>query len=89
MPVELLSRKSADALPVWFVPNNGKLDPDPGELARAWLGANGFSGKPGEFFLLPAADGRIAGAVVGTGAEEGRNKIARRGMVLREPAEAG
>jgi leucyl aminopeptidase len=71
MPVELLSRKSADALPVWFVPNNGKLDPDPGELARAWLGANGFSGKPGEFFLLPAADGRIAGAVVGTGAEEG------------------
>ncbi len=70
MPVELTSRKVGNALPIWLASANGELAPDPGTTARAWLENTGFSGKSGEFALLPSPDGKVAGAVLGIGAPD-------------------
>jgi len=39
-----------------------------GSAEAAWLSSSGFKGKAGGFSLLPAADGRVGGAVLVTGA---------------------
>lgn len=47
---------SADAFPAWLA---GQA-----ECAQAWLDSTGFNAKSGRSALIPAADGRLAGAVL-------------------------
>ena len=62
----------AKAIPIWLV-TKAKEDKDLAELgapARAWLEATGWKPAAGRHALLPDANGRIAGVVLGLGGEE-------------------
>jgi leucyl aminopeptidase len=61
------SAAKAQATPIWFV-HSGNLDSvrrQFDERERAFVAAAGFEAKPGRLLLLPAADGKLAGALFG------------------------
>jgi leucyl aminopeptidase len=61
------SAAKAQATPIWFV-HPGNLDSvrrQFDERERAFVAAAGFEAKPGRLLLLPAADGKLAGALFG------------------------
>ena len=60
---------TSPALPIWLVAGGRPLDQIAG-LSReqqAWLAAQDFKGQAKRHVLLPGADGRPAGAVLGIG----------------------
>ena len=61
------SASRAQATPIWFVhPGNlNSVRKELGERGGAFVSAGGFDAKPGRLLLLPAADGRLAGALFG------------------------
>ena len=66
----LLTSDPGDSRPLWLVTEAELprwLSEQPAEVA-AWARANGFQAERHRVLTLPAADGRIAGAVVGLGA---------------------
>ena len=61
------SAGKTQARPIWFV-HSKNLDvvcKELGERERAFVAAGGFEAKPGRLFLLPAADGKLAGVLFG------------------------
>lgn len=70
MTVKIVTAKSADSRPIWFIGKNkvdqAALTPD----AQSWAGANDFNGEAGRVLVLPGKDGSIAGALFGTGDDE-------------------
>ena len=61
------SAGKAQATPIWFV-HSGNFDSvrkELGERERAFVAAAGFEAKAGRLFLLPTADGKLAGALFG------------------------
>lgn len=68
MPVEIVSALE-QARPVHAVNQGGLENAGLDEQALGWANANGFSGKSGEVLVLPGPDGKIAGALFGTGPE--------------------
>ncbi|MFD1198198.1 leucyl aminopeptidase family protein [Brucella gallinifaecis] len=84
MTVEIITAKSADSRPVWFIGKNAidqaGLAPD----ASAWAKANDFNGEAGRVLILPSKDGTIAGALFGTGeAEQGGQSQLLAGKLAR------
>lgn len=70
MTVEIVTAKSADSRPIWFIGKN-KID----QIAliadaQSWAKANDFNGEAGRVLVLPGKDGSIAGALFGTGDDE-------------------
>lgn len=70
MTVEIVTAKSADSRPIWFIRKN-KID----QIAlianaQSWAKANDFNGEAGRVLVLPGKDGSIAGALFGTGDDE-------------------
>ena len=66
-PVFVNAGKKTQATPIWFV-HSGNLDSvqkDIGESGRAFVATVGFEAKAGGLLLLPAADGKLAGALFG------------------------
>jgi len=61
------SASKAHGVPIWFVHagNADSIRRGLGERERAFVGAAGFEPKPGRLLLLPAADGKLAGALFG------------------------
>jgi leucyl aminopeptidase len=55
----------AQAIPIWFVhaDNSEAVHQGLGERSRAFIDAAGFEPKPGRLLLLPAADGKLSGAL--------------------------
>ncbi|KQU64294.1 cytochrome C oxidase subunit II [Aminobacter sp. DSM 101952] len=70
MPVELLDAKSSDALPIHLVAKDGLGNAGFAPEIVAWASANGFAGEAGKVLAIPGADGRLAGALFGTGQQE-------------------
>ncbi len=70
MTVKIVTAKSADSRPIWFIGKNkvdqAALTPD----AQSWARANDFNGEAGRVLVLPGKDGSIAGALFGTGDDE-------------------
>ena len=69
--------EAANALPLWLTSEQGYSD---WEAARAtehrrWLQSQGFKGERGRVLTLPAADGGLAGAVLGLGSTPGCNSL--------------
>ncbi|MFN3560118.1 MAG: leucyl aminopeptidase family protein [Brevundimonas sp.] len=60
---DLLTADATGALPVRVVGKGVALD----GAERAWAGANDFTGKVGQFLLLPGPDGAPVGALFGAG----------------------
>lgn len=71
MPLELVEQKSPDSRPVHLVRKEGLEDAGLDASALGWAKANGFSGQSGRVLLLPGKDGAVAGALLGTGNENG------------------
>lgn len=67
MPVELLDTKPSGALPIHLVAKDGLESAGLTTEILAWANANGFSGEAGKVLAVPGADGRLAGALFGTG----------------------
>ena len=67
MPVELFDAKPAGALPIHLVAEDGLESAGLTFETLAWADANGFSGEAGKVLAIPGADGRLAGALFGTG----------------------
>jgi leucyl aminopeptidase len=66
-PVFVNAGKNAQATPIWFV-HPGTLDSvrkEISERGRTFVATAGFEAKPGRLLLLPAADGKLAGALFG------------------------
>jgi leucyl aminopeptidase len=63
------NEKATEALPIWQIREDSDLAAiwDGQGLGAEWLEAIGFSGKARRTALIPAADGSLAGAVLGTG----------------------
>ena len=61
------SAGKAQATPIWFVhpANLNSVRKELGERERAFVSAGAFEAKPGKLFLLPAADGKLAGVLFG------------------------
>ncbi|HLA20549.1 MAG TPA: leucyl aminopeptidase family protein, partial [Pseudolabrys sp.] len=61
------SAGDARATPIWFI-HAGNADsvlPGLSGHERAFIKATGFEPKPGRLLLLPAADGKLGGALFG------------------------
>ncbi len=71
MPVTLSAKRGKAARPIHFVAKDNLEAVALTDGERAWARANGFSGEAGRVLLLPAADGSVAGALFGLGAETG------------------
>ena len=72
-PVFVSAGKKTQATPIWFV-HSGNLDSvqkEIGERARAFVATAGFEAKAGRLLLLPAGDGKLAGALFGRGGGAG------------------
>ncbi|CAN7638826.1 leucyl aminopeptidase family protein [Aminobacter sp. LjRoot7] len=67
MPVELFEQKPSDALPIHLVAKGGLENAGLTADVLAWANANGFAGEAGKVLAIPGADGRLAGALFGTG----------------------
>lgn len=70
MPVELLDTRPADALPIHLVAKDGLESAGLAPEILAWANANGFAGEAGKVLAVPGANGRLAGALFGTGQSE-------------------
>jgi leucyl aminopeptidase len=70
MAVEFVESKSRSARPVYLVAKNALpgIGLDPGSLA--WAAANDFNGQADRVLILPGENGAVAGALLGTGAED-------------------
>ena len=94
MPVELLDAKPADALPIHLVAKDGLEQAGLQPAVLAWAEANGFAGEGGKVLPVPGSDGKLAGALFGTGQEENglgfgalaRNLPAANWHFARQPA---
>lgn len=64
--------ESAAALPLYLIAAGDPLPAGLSDAQRAFAEAQGFAGGLGALCLLPGADGRIAGALVGDGAAPAR-----------------
>ncbi|MDX2202125.1 MAG: leucyl aminopeptidase family protein [Hyphomicrobiaceae bacterium] len=85
----IAQENSADARPLWLT--RGELAADGAGLTpaqRAWLAAQGFKGQARRQVLLPGADGAIAGAVIGLGAERPRDPMDKPELALGHLAPA-
>lgn len=71
MPVELVETKPKAALPVHLVARGGLEAAGLAPSSIAWASANGFSGEAGRTLVVPGENGAVAGALFGTGDEEG------------------
>jgi leucyl aminopeptidase len=62
-----VSAGKTQAVPIWFVhsENLDSVRKELGERERTFVTAGGFEAKPGRLFLLPAADGKLAGVLFG------------------------
>ncbi|WP_395448385.1 leucyl aminopeptidase family protein [Aminobacter sp. UC22_36] len=67
MPVELFEQKPSDALPIHLVAKGGLENAGLSAEILAWANANGFAGEVGKVLAIPGTDGRLAGALFGTG----------------------
>src|SRR3974390_984049 len=67
MPPCLASAGEGRAVPIWFIHagNADSIRQSLSERERAFVAATGFETKPDRFLLLPAADGKLAGALFG------------------------
>lgn len=70
MPVEILISEPKMCLPVWLVEKGGVSASDLPETAKTWARENGFDGVAASFLTLPGADGKLAGALFGLGAND-------------------
>ena len=70
MPVELLDAKPDNALPIHLVAKDGLEQAGLQPAVLAWAEANGFAGDAGKVLAIPGADGKLAGALFGTGKDE-------------------
>jgi leucyl aminopeptidase len=58
----------ATETPIWLVEKGGSLDGLSLDAAqRSWVAAAGFKGSAKQHLLVPAADGRLAGVLLGVG----------------------
>ncbi len=56
------------SIPIWLARAAGWVDTAPlSDAQKAWVAAQGFKGAARKHLLLPAADGTLAGAVLGLG----------------------
>lgn len=67
MNMHSIFASAGDATPIWFIhaDNTDAVRQGLGERERAFVAAAGFEPKPGRLLLLPAADGKLAGALFG------------------------
>jgi len=66
------AEEATRALPIWLARDADFLREAPlSEAQKTWLTAQGFKGARLSHVLLPAADGRLAGVVLGIGIERG------------------
>ena len=86
MPVELLDAQPAGALPIHLVAKDGLESAGLAPEILAWANANGFAGEAGKMLAVPGADGRMAGALFGTG--QGENGLAFGALARNLPAGA-
>jgi leucyl aminopeptidase len=70
MPVEILGSEPNSCLPIWLVEKGGIDGSAMPEAAKAWARHNGFDGVAALFLALPGADGTLAGALFGLGAND-------------------
>ncbi|HWT61454.1 MAG TPA: leucyl aminopeptidase family protein [Ochrobactrum sp.] len=70
MTVEIVTVKSADSRPIWFIGKNKVEQAALATDAQSWARANDFNGEAGRVLVLPGKDGSIAGALFGTGDDE-------------------
>ncbi|MDO5604350.1 MAG: leucyl aminopeptidase family protein [Paracoccus sp. (in: a-proteobacteria)] len=84
MNPEFAPAPAADARPLWL--SRGDLPDDLPQPARDWAQASGFRGRCGQVCLLPGADGAVAGALIGLGADDGRVRFALGAAVASLPA---
>lgn len=70
MPVEFLDAKPDDALPIHLVAKDGLEEAGLQPAVRVWAEANGFAGEAGKVLVVPGVDGKLAGALFGTGKDE-------------------
>jgi len=83
MPVTLSQRRPKDALPVYLVAKGELAEAGLPVAQRQWADANGFSGEAGRVLLLPSAEGRVAGALLGLGTETGGHAPLAAGLLAR------
>lgn len=67
------------AIPIRFAASADALDP----AARRWGDTHGFAGKPGQFLVVPDAEGGVAQVVVGSGGDF--DPMSARGLSARLP----
>ena len=84
MPVELVETKSKGALPVHLVAKGGLEAAGLAPSSIAWASANGFSGEAGRTLVVPGENGTVAGALFGTGDDEGTLAVGALAKTLPE-----
>jgi leucyl aminopeptidase len=84
MPVELVEMKPKAALPVHLVAKGGLEAAGLAPSSIAWAGANGFSGEAGRTLIMPGENGAVAGALFGTGDDEGALAVGALARALPE-----
>ncbi|MEP6563993.1 MAG: leucyl aminopeptidase family protein, partial [Mesorhizobium sp.] len=84
MPVELVEKKLKAALPVHLVARGGLEAVGLAPSSIAWASANGFSGEAGRTLIMPGENGAVAGALFGTGDDEGALAVGALARALPE-----
>lgn len=68
----IVREEASSSRPIWLLaPTQDPAGVGLSEAHRAWLAATGWKAEAGAVAVLPAADGSVAGAVLGLGAEPG------------------
>ena len=70
MAVEFIESKSRSARPVYLVAKNALAGVGLDPASLAWAAANDFNGQSDRVLILPGENGAVAGALLGTGAED-------------------
>lgn len=70
MSVEIVTTKSENSRPVWFIAKNKLAEADLPSSISAWAKAHDFNGQEGRVLVVPTADGSIGGALLGIGSED-------------------
>jgi leucyl aminopeptidase len=71
MAVEFIEDKPRNARPVYLAAKDALAAASLDAAALAWATANDFNGQADRVLVLPGEGGAIAGALLGTGAEDG------------------